>query len=116
MDLTRDLPPTDVYWIPSQHEALILAIVSMGPGSKLPHRTEFVILDKTPFYATRGQEAHGDLRCCLRPETHLHVASVLEVQKAPSGVIVHKVKVGGQGIKVGQKVTAWVDPERRRGL
>ncbi|MGI6643802.1 MAG: alanine--tRNA ligase [Bacillota bacterium] len=121
-DLTRDLPPTTFTGYHSQsHEALILAIVSNGSlvREALTDTEALVILDKTPFYATSGgQECDtGDLRVLPSSRDSLaRVASVLEVQKAPSGVIVHKVKVVGQGIKVGQKVIAWVDPERRRGL
>ncbi len=121
-DLTQDLPPTVFTGYQNQSdESKILAIVSneslvseVEPGDEA-----VVILDKTPFYATGGgQESDsGTLRLpSVSRDSVSDVASVSLVHRAPNGVFLHKVKALGQGIMIGQKVIAWVDPERRLGF
>ena len=71
-----------------------------------------VILDKTPFYAEMGGQAadHGVL---TGPECSLRV---LDVKKTPKGYFVHTCVLESGYVKVGDVLTAQVDPEYRMSI
>jgi alanyl-tRNA synthetase len=71
-----------------------------------------VILESTPFYAESGGQI-GDTGV-LESETAL--LKVLDTYSPVSGVSVHRVKVERGSLKVGDKVAALVDSERRRRI
>ncbi len=68
-----------------------------------------VILDRTPFYAESGGQI-GDTGLLENEGARLLVN---DTQSPTSGVIAHKVTVEQGTVKIGDKLDAHVDPERR---
>jgi len=85
-----------------------------GDGSRLDRlrvgEKGRVLLDRTPFYGESGGQ-QGDTGFLAGPDG---VAEVTDAQVLVQGVNVHFVTVIEGAIAVGQKVTAEVDPRRRR--
>jgi alanyl-tRNA synthetase len=69
-----------------------------------------LVLDRTPFYAESGGQI-GDTGWM---ETDRARVLVLDARSAVPGVTVHRVKVEGGSVRVGETVTARVDAELRR--
>ena len=71
-----------------------------------------VVLDKTPFYAEMGGQTadHGTLTLGGS------VMEITDVQKNKGGKYLHHGRVVSGGFKVGDAVTAAVDPERRAAI
>jgi alanyl-tRNA synthetase len=68
-----------------------------------------VILDRTPFYAEGGGQV-GDTG---RLVASSGVVEVVDTQRPVSGLIVHRGRVSGDGIRLGQPVRAEIDVPRR---
>ncbi len=75
----------------------------VGPGERV-----LVVLDRTPFYAESGGQA-GDVGEIQGPSG---LARVLDTVKQAGELFVHEVEVDG-ALKVGDAVTASVDPDKR---
>jgi alanyl-tRNA synthetase len=70
-----------------------------------------IVLDHTPFYAEAGGQV-GDVGHLLAPDSDHEVAQITDTYYPVSGLIVHKA-VARDTLRVGDTVTAVVDPERR---
>ncbi|MEW6547342.1 MAG: alanine--tRNA ligase [Bacillota bacterium] len=68
-----------------------------------------VLLDRTPFYA----EAGGQVADTGELEHGAMTAGVLDVQRTPGGRILHLVEVERGSLRVGDRVRARVDGDRR---
>jgi len=68
-----------------------------------------VVLDKTPFYAESGGQV-GDVGTLTTANVF---ATVLDTFSPAQGLIVHKVKIERGSLKLGDKVSADVDVEKR---
>jgi alanyl-tRNA synthetase len=71
-----------------------------------------VLLDRTPFYAEAGGQI-GDIGTFENDEAF---ASVEDTYAPVSGYIIHKTRVERGSLKVGDRLTARVDAERRRRI
>ncbi|AXK51002.1 alanine--tRNA ligase [Spiroplasma alleghenense] len=69
----------------------------------------FVILDQTPFYAEKGGQA-ADNGIFILNDNQLNV---IDVQEGPGHQHIHRVILNGNKLKIGDKVTAQVDSEKR---
>jgi alanyl-tRNA synthetase len=78
-------------------------VESAGSGERV-----LVVLDRTPFYAESGGQA-GDVGEIQGPNG---LAKVLDTVKQAGELFVHEVEVEGS-LKVGDAVTASVDPDKR---
>ncbi len=97
-----------------QVSATVVALVKEGEGTvaRLCDGEEgWVVTDRTPFYpegggqlADRGEMRSGALRLVVG-----------DVRRLPSGVIVHRGRMQGGDLRVGQEVVSKVDPEWREG-
>jgi alanyl-tRNA synthetase len=93
--------------------ALVLngrAVAYAKPGEEVE-----VILDHTPFYAEAGGQI-GDIGHFLAPDGAQEVAHIRDTYYPVSGLIAHKAVVRGEGLRVGDLVTAVVDAERRDSI
>jgi alanyl-tRNA synthetase len=69
-----------------------------------------VVLDRTPFYAESGGQV-GDTGVLVHGETH---ATVNDTPPSPAGgLVVHRVRVDRGSLRVGDRLTAQVDAEKR---
>ncbi len=71
-----------------------------------------IILDQTPFYAEMGGEV-GDTGRIVDGTVHAYVTDTVTPE---SGLYVHRVKVEGGQVKVGDEVVAIVDAHRRSAI
>jgi len=83
------------------------AVGAAGPGSRVG-----LILDRTPFYVQSGGQVSdtGELR------SNDAVVSVDELEKLPSGVIIHRGALEGSDLHEGDAVLAVVDAARRADI
>ena len=96
-------------------KATVLAIVSEG---KLIDRLEAgakadLILDRTPFYAESGGQV-GDTG--FFEHSYEATFEVMDTQKTPEGISLHRGELESGAICVGDSVTAKVDRERRMAI
>lgn len=70
----------------------------------------YVILDKTPFYAEKGGQA-GDSGQLIKDGSATF--NVLDTQQGPNHQHIHRVIVKNNELKVGDKVKALIDSEKR---
>ncbi|MCB2156197.1 alanine--tRNA ligase [bacterium] len=96
-------------------EAKILAIVCDGKmvdhleaGSKAD-----IVLDRTPFYAESGGQI-GDTG--FIEHSHESTFEVMDTQKTPEGIFLHRGELEAGIIHTGDTVTAKVDRERRMAI
>jgi alanyl-tRNA synthetase len=73
-----------------------------------------IVLDHTPFYAEAGGQV-GDVGRFLAPDGS-EIAHIRDTYYPVSGLIAHKAVVRGEGLRVGDIVTAVVDAERRDAI
>ena len=91
--------------------ARVVALIRDGgtvAGISVGDKAE-VILDRTPFYAESGGQI-GDTGILENEDTRILVT---DVQSPTSGVIAHQVEVELGSLKVGDRINAHVDAERR---
>src|SRR5690606_18682074 len=88
-------------------ETRILAIISEGEAvGEVPQGAEAeIILDRTPFYPEGGGQV-SDSGVITSASGQLYVT---EVRRAPSGVIVHRGRVGSGVLRVESEALATVD-------
>jgi alanyl-tRNA synthetase len=70
-----------------------------------------LVLDRTPFYAEGGGQI-GDQGVLRDPDTGEVVFTVTDTQRPVGGLIVHRGTLHGR-VRVGQRLRAEVDPDRR---
>ncbi|QQE77368.1 alanine--tRNA ligase [Alicyclobacillus sp. SO9] len=94
-------------------ESVVTALVQNGEfcESVSPGDEAYVILDTTPFYAESGGQVAD---AGVMEADGLRVV-VLDVQKAPHGQNLHRVKVETGTLSSASRVTASVDASARRG-
>lgn len=92
-------------------EATVLGLVVDGsPVEELePGQRGQVVLDRTPFYAESGGQV-ADEGVITADGAHLRV---VDVQRPVKGLVAHTVEVLTGPLRVGQAVSAEVDPEWR---
>ena len=98
-------------------EATVLDIVIGGEHVETAEQgaNAVVVLDKTVLYAESGGQVgdRGVIRSLSDGEATLHVD---DVKKNASGVFMHMVEVTDGALKVGDKVKATIDVERRTAI
>jgi alanyl-tRNA synthetase len=94
----------------TEANGVVKAIVKDGAEIEAADAGErvLVVLDRTPFYAESGGQA-GDVGEIQGPNG---LAKVLDTRKEAGELFVHEVELEGP-LKVGDAVTAGVDPEKR---
>jgi alanyl-tRNA synthetase len=114
--VTATLPRTEFtgYTETETTGALVLAIIvgdeerqSLSPGE-----TGEVILDKTPFYSEAGGQI-GDIGVF---EGENVLAEIQDTYSVVNGFHLHKTRVEQGELRVGDRITARVDAERRRRI
>lgn len=95
-------------------KAKVLAIVAGGERADVAAEGDEIqlVLDSTPFYAESGGQI-GDTGII---ECDGAVVRVLDTTKNHAGIFVHKAVVESGEIKVGAKVEAKIDAERRMAI
>ena len=96
-----------------EQQSAVVALLVDGesvPRADAGHDVE-VVLRETPFYAEGGGQV-GDVGEIFSSEGRVVVA---DTRSPIAGLIVHKGRVAGGAVSVGDSVTAQVDPERRAG-
>ena len=119
VEFGKEVPATvfDGYAQTTLTGARVLAIVAEDTlvDEIIPGVEAIVVLDRTPFYAEMGGQVadHGTL-AKSGPEGGLF--QVTDVQKNKGGKYMHYGKLTQGGLKVGDVVTAAVDPVRRAAV
>ncbi|MFO7604024.1 MAG: alanine--tRNA ligase [Gammaproteobacteria bacterium] len=93
-------------------KASILALLKDGQPTQQLQAGEqgVVVLDRTPFYAESGGQA-GDLGLLAANDVSFTVA---DTQKQPGGIFLHLGRLNKGALKVGDTVTAEVNPASRQ--
>ncbi|HIV56789.1 MAG TPA: alanine--tRNA ligase [Candidatus Stackebrandtia faecavium] len=94
-------------------QSTVMGILANGEPVQAASEGELVevVLDKTPFYAESGGQ-HADAGHLVSANA---TAEVIDVQRVVKSLIVHKVKVNGGTLAVGDQLDAKVDHEWRLG-
>jgi len=97
----------------TEAEGTVVAIVRDGVAydELTGHGEAEVVLDRTPFYAEGGGQV-GDAGELAEPGGGSPLFTVTDTQKPSGGLVVHRGTLHGR-LRVGSKVAAAVDPERR---
>lgn len=97
-----------------EEEAKIIGLISDGKKTDMLSlgETGEVILDRTPFYAEKGGQV-GDVGTLSHQNATF---SVFQTQAPYNGIITHCGKVEKGTLKVGDKVLAKIDFERRKQI
>jgi alanyl-tRNA synthetase len=97
----------------SQAEASVLAILAEGKSVKEGSGVLEVILDRTPFYAEGGGQLadHGQIML-----DDGNVLDVFDVQSPLPGLFIHRGELNNGQLRVGGKVHAAIDNERRAAI
>jgi len=112
-DTFANLPKTIFLGYEQDHaSAKILALEYAERGQEGSHLMVEVVLDQTPFYAESGGQV-GDTGL-LSGENGM--IKVLTTKKLPNGVFIHNGEVIQGEIRVGEKVEAKIDAERREQI
>ncbi|WP_440895927.1 alanine--tRNA ligase [Amphibacillus sp. Q70] len=112
-DVYRDLSVTsefigyDTKQITTTIEAIIEDNISVDQSTQ---EEVFLVLAKTPFYAESGGQIAD--QGIITNETV--VANVLDVQKAPKGQHLHRVKITHGQLKLGDFVNVEIDQQKRQ--
>jgi len=97
----------------TEEEALVIGIIKEGESKKSVGLAEVeVILDRTPFYAGAGGQV-GDTG---RLESQGASCAVLDTVSPVEGVVAHRVRVERGFLRLGDRVRAIVDTQRRRAV
>ncbi len=106
------LPPTEFTgYTELQTEATILRLVVDGQavGAAEPGQQVAVVLDRSPFYVQSG----GQVSDTGEIQAGDALITVTELEKLPSGVVLHKGTLADGEVHDGDAVTAVVDQRRR---
>jgi alanyl-tRNA synthetase len=106
-------PTTFTGWEATDGKGTVLAILkgeNLMESAKQGEEVK-ILLDQTPFYGESGGEV-GDAGRMSTPQALVDVADT----KRPEGFFLHHAKISQGEIKVGDKVEAHVDPERRLNI
>ncbi|MBM3474312.1 MAG: alanine--tRNA ligase, partial [Armatimonadetes bacterium] len=113
---TTDLPPTEFVGygrrLSARVEVLAIRkaderVEKAEPGDRIE-----VVLDRSPFYAERG----GQVGDAGRLEWRKHRVDVLNVAPGPGDTTIHWCRVVEGALRVGDRVTATVDANRRHAI
>ncbi|HEV7215983.1 MAG TPA: alanine--tRNA ligase, partial [Chloroflexota bacterium] len=109
---TTTLPATEFTgYTDLQTEATVLLLLIDGrpAGAAEPGQTVSVVLDRSPFYVQSGGQVSdtGELR------SGDALLTIDDLEKLPSGVILHKGTLADGALHEGDAVTAAVDRQRR---
>ena len=85
-------------------------VSELGPGT-----SGYVVLDCTPFYLEAGGQVSDSGRLTTAGDAVLAEVDGVE-RVAPGGPRAHRVKVTGRELRIGERVTAAVDAERRDAI
>jgi alanyl-tRNA synthetase len=98
------------------HDSRILALMVKGaPVNEVAPGTEVeIILDRTPFYAEAGGQI-GDTGSFAEPGAPRRVAEVSDTYRPVTGITAHKA-LARETLRVGDRVTARIDGERREAI
>ena len=116
VEFGKDVPATEFvgYGHSSIEDAKVVALVVENELAEvlMPGVEGIVVLDKTPFYAEMGGQSadHGLLRSAGCE------FAVTDVQKNKGGKYMHYGKMAEGMLKVGDTVSAAIDPERRKAV
>ena len=100
----------------TSHDCAVTGLIQDGQAvaEVLAGARAELVLDHTPFYAESGGQV-GDVGKLLREDSQEEVAVVENTYAPVSGVIAHKI-VAKAPIKVGDRLTAVVDADRRSAI
>ncbi|MGI8916917.1 MAG: alanine--tRNA ligase [Chloroflexota bacterium] len=109
------LPPTEFTgYTELETEATVLRLLIDGEaaGAAEPGQRLSVVLDRSPFYVQSGGQVAdtGELRAGDA------LINVEELEKLPSGVVLHTGTLEGGELHEGDAITAYVDQERRAAV
>ena len=85
-------------------------VSGLGPGT-----SGYVVLDRTPFYLEAGGQVSDTGRLTAAGDAVVAEIDGLE-RVAPGGPRAHRVQVAREGLRIGERVTAAVDAERRDAI
>ncbi|MCY4505695.1 MAG: alanine--tRNA ligase-related protein, partial [Acidobacteria bacterium] len=85
-------------------------VSELGPGT-----SGYVVLDRTPFYLEAGGQVSDSGRLTTATDAVLAEVDGLE-RIAPGGPRAHHVGVARDGLRIGERVTAAVDGDRRDAI
>ncbi len=110
------LPARAVRFVGYDCESAQATVVALIHNGTLVDHAEIgqeldIVLDVTPFYGEAGGQV-GDTGAILRDDTVM--ATVIDAVKPIADLTVHRATVTTAGLKVGDKVLARVDHERRQ--
>ncbi|GAX88813.1 alanine--tRNA ligase [Effusibacillus lacus] len=110
-----ELASTFVGYTETASSGIVLAIIKDGEIAKSAHEGDVVevVLDHTPFYAESGGQVADKGIISVGEKAQLQV---MDVQKAPNGYHLHKVKVISGEVNVMDTVEASIDTDKRADI